>query len=326
MSKLNYLFGEHPETQWELLHLSYSGDSPDERTTASISPELGCNLLSFQVDGHEYLQDLGAMGGQNMPLGTPILYPMPNRVRDAQFSFDGRTFEFEPNNGTNFLHGLVRDQQWECDEPEIGESSVSVKTWISFEPGSEIYELFPIRNRLELTLTLAPMQLRYDFCVVNEDAEQRLPFGLAIHPFFKIIGPRESVTLKVPAKRWMEHTDLLPSGKLIEMADAPADLRDPKSLAELDLDDVYWGLEESEPQVITYHDIGKVLTLRACDFFTHSVVFTPPGAPFFCVENQSCSTDAHNLYAQGLEEAAHLAVLDPGESFEAWIEFSISDL
>ncbi len=49
------------------------------------------------------------------------------------------------------------------------------------------------------------------------------------------------------------------------------------------------------------------------------------GRPFFCVENQSCSTDAHNLYAQGKQELAHLVILAPGQSLNAWVEFTVSE-
>ncbi|MHB1318245.1 MAG: aldose 1-epimerase, partial [Anaerolineae bacterium] len=77
---------------------------------------------------------------------------------------------------------------------------------------------------------------------------------------------------------------------------------------------------------IRYAALDKKLTLFADDFFTHSVVFTPTERPFFCIENQSCSTDAHNLYAQGLQEAAHLTILEPGESLSASITFQVSDL
>ena len=69
-----------------------------------------------------------------------------------------------------------------------------------------------------------------------------------------------------------------------------------------------------------------MLTLEASELFTHSVVYTPAGQPFFCVENQSCSTDAHNLYARGLEKEAHLTVLPPGASLSAYIEMVVSDM
>ena len=51
------------------------------------------------------------------------------------------------------------------------------------------------------------------------------------------------------------------------------------------------GVIERSQNAVEFFD--KKLTLFADDFFTHSVVFTPTGRPFFCIENQSCSTDAH---------------------------------
>ncbi len=313
-----YSFEEHPRLGQRVVRLS-----DGERTTARFAPGIGSNLFSFQVEGLEYLYDM-ADAPHSPLLGTPILYPMPNRVRDAQFTFGGRTFRFPPNNGRNFIHGLVRERPWQCDEPIVAHDRVSVATRISFAPGKEPYDLFPIHNTLELTYTLRSASIRFDFVVRNED-EQPLPFGLAIHPYFRILGPRESVRLQVPAQKWMEATELLPSGRLIDLEHAPADLRQPTSLAKLDLDDVYWGLEPSKPQIIYYDHIGKKVTLKASALFTHSVVYTPLGRPFFCVENQSCSTDAHNLYARDLQEAAHLMILKPGESCASWVEIAVDE-
>jgi len=123
----------------------------------------------------------------------------------------------------------------------------------------------------------------------------------------------------------MEAEDLLPTGRLFDLEEGSADMRNPTPLSALDLDDVFWGLEPSQPQNIYYDDIGKKVTLTASEFFTHSVIYTPPSQPFFCIENQSCSTDAHNLYARGLTEESHLTILDPGESLSAWVDISVSD-
>ena len=124
----------------------------------------------------------------------------------------------------------------------------------------------------------------------------------------------------------MEAVELIPTGRRIDLADGPADLNAPKPLSELDLDDVFWGLEKAKPQVIFYDAIGKKLTLTADDYFPFSVVYTPTQAPFFCCENQSCSTNAHNLYNQGLVEEAQLSILEPGEKLEATITFNVTDL
>jgi len=82
-------------------------------------------------------------------------------------------------------------------------------------------------------------------------------------------------------------------------------------------------MSADKPAVIYYDILGVKLTLTASAFFTHAVVYTPPSRPFFCVENQSCSTDAHNLHAQGLLKEAHLAVLKPGESLAASVRLSV---
>lgn len=327
MYRCAFRYDEHPETGWPIIRLSCQDTRiTSHQTIAQILPTQGCNLFDWVVDGIEYLCDMGSVkGSAKQLLGTPVLYPTPNRVRDASLTFAGRTFNFPPNNGPNFIHGLVRDLVWTADEPVIEDESISLRTSVTIAPGSPAYELFPISSTLVLIYTLRTNHIRLDFTVQNDDERQRLPFGLAIHPYFRVIGPRESVRLQVPALKWMESVNLLPTGKLLDLSQAPADLTDPQPLSTLALDDVYWGLNSSAPQSILYDNIGTRLTLAASDFFTHSVVYTPADQPYFCVENQSCSTDAHNMHARGFEEAAHLAILEPGESHSSWIEFAVSD-
>jgi len=315
-----------PKTGQPAVKLAVVTDDPAESTAIAFAPAVGSNLYSFGVGDNDYIYGVSSMNGQTRIVGTPILYPTPNRVRDATFTFDGRVFTFEANERTHFLHGLVQRAKWEVDDPVESANGLSVRTWIRFEPGTPIYERFPIENQLELVYRIEPRKVHFDFTVTNTDPVYRLPFGLAIHPFFAIHGPRESVTIEVPASKWMEHEALMPTGRLIDVEKGPADLRTPTPLSVLDLDDVFFGLERSRPQVIRYHSLGKTLTLFADDFFTHSVVYTPGGRPFFCLENQSCSTDAHNLYAQGFQEAAHLTILEPGESLSASITFEVGDL
>jgi aldose 1-epimerase len=328
MIRYTYQVGKHPATGWQIVRLMSYGQNPTHvLSELTFTPEIGSNLISLKVGGTEYLCDYGATPRGNRILGTPILYPTPDRVRNATFTFDGRTFTLEPNAGSEFIHGLVREVPWIYDPPVATPDGIAATTRVTFEQGKPYYDRFPIRNTLELTYTLRPNGMRLDFTVHNEDARQRLPFGLGIHPYFRIVGPRESVRIQVPARKWQEvtRTDLLPTGRLLDMEDGPADLRTPTSLGTLDLDDVFWGLRPETPQVIFYDHIGKKMTLTASEFFTHSAVYTPLGRPFFCVENQSCSTDAHNLYAQGGQEVAHLVILDPGQSLAAWVEFSVGE-
>lgn len=327
MYRCAYRYDDHPDTGWPVVRLSCQEvGTPSHQTIAQILPTQGCNLFDWEVDGIEYLSAFGTVkGSPRQLLGTPVLYPTPNRVSDAQFDFDGRTFSFPPNNGRNFIHGLVRDLAWKHDEPTIEEESISLRTYVTIEPETPAFQLFPIRTTLVLIYTVKPNRIRFDFTVRNEDDRLRLPFGLAIHPYFRVIGPRNSVRLQVPAYKWMEATNLLPTGRLLDLDASPADLTTPKPLSQLTLDDVYFGLNSSLVQTILYDTIGTRINLAGSDFFTHSVVYTPIDQPYFCLENQSCSTDAHNLFAKGFEEAAHLTILEPGEIHTSWIEFSVGD-
>ena len=328
MVKTAFCCSQHPETNWEIHHLSVvdgTEQQTGQRTTASFVPDIGCNLLGLKVDQIDYLYGVGETPEGPTLLGTPILYPTPNRVRNGTFTFDQRTFTFPANNGDHFIHGLVRDVPWKVDKPQITDQGISVTARVVFEPGNALYERFPIANTLELTYRLRPRSIRLAFAVHNDDPTSRLPFGLAIHPYFPIIGSRDSVRIQVPAQKWMEAENLIPTGRLLDLDDAPANLNQPTSLQDLDLDDVYWGADPEHPQVIYYDEIGKKVTLRASDIFTHCVVYTPPGQPYFCIENQSCSTDAHNLDARGEQEAAHLIILNPGESATGSIEMTVSD-
>ena len=326
MARCSFEYDRDEVTGGRTLRMRADGDTPEMDTVAEFLPEMGSNLCRYAVGGTEYIYGTAEANGRTILLGTPILYPTPNRVRNAQFTFGGKVYRFTPNNGTNFLHGLVREELWEVDEPIVGMESVSVTARIGFDPTRSFWDSFPIRNMLELTYTLRAGTLRLSFHVSNEDSYQLLPFGLAIHPYFRVHGGRDAVRIQVPAQKWMEAEDLLPTGRLLDLEEGPADLREPTPLSELNLDDVFWGLSESRPQTIYYDDLGKKVVLTASDFFTHSVVYTPPERPFFCIENQSSSTDAHNLYSQGMEKEAHLAVLPPGASLSAWIEMTVGDL
>ncbi|WP_320977955.1 hypothetical protein, partial [Hungatella effluvii] len=69
---------------------------------------------------------------------------------------------------------------------------------------------------------------------------------------------------------------------------------------------------------IFYNDCR--VKLEATEEFGHIVVFTPK-APFFCIENQSCSTDCFNLFAKGFVRESGLQTVKAGEKKSGAIRF-----
>ena len=317
-----------PATSWLIWRLSYD-DPGDPRKSQSIRicPDGGANLFSYTLGETELLRaptELKALQGRR-GAGILVLYPTPNRVRDGKFAFEGREFKFS-DDGQTTIHGLALSRPWNSAPPEFvmtegAVSGVAVEAWMDFEPGSSQFERFPIRHRLALRYSLTASGLRADVRIKNRDSA-RLPFGFALHPYFRLLGAREETFLQVPAEKKMEATpDLLPTGKLLALDGAPFDLRQPRKLSELALDDVFLGMSSAKTAGYEARDAGLALTLQASDDFTHVVVYTPKDRPFFCIENQTCSTDAHNLYARGLKEESHLLVIEPGGDWTGWVEF-----
>ena len=123
----------------------------------------------------------------------------------------------------------------------------------------------------------------------------------------------------------MESTQQLPSGRLVPASQLPFDLplEQAVSMQKIKLDDVFYGMVPTKPTTIEYRGTGSVLKITASAQFTHLVVWTPD-RPFFGVESQTCSTDAHNLYSAGKVRESHLQVCPPGETMSGWVEYRVT--
>lgn len=302
-----------PDTGWGVLSIK-QGD-----TTIKLEPKAGANVFSINYKGTELLKAPKTL--KELPgfgYGVPVLYPMPNRVREGVFKFAGKEFKFEPNNNGNFLHGLVHSAGWETENLDLGKTG-KVMLKLPFQPGTEQYKLFPIPHTLKLAIEALDNGVRWTYTVDNSKGDAPVPFGFAIHPWILYQGSRAETFITIPATNLMEAEKLLPTGKLLSLDGSTFDARKPKSLEGFMADDVYFGMKSSSPAVIDFRQPKLKITLTASDDFTHLVLYTPK-EPWFCVENQTCSTDAHNLFAKGMEKESHLQVVKPGQSATGYVE------
>lgn len=289
------------------------------RTELKIVPEAGANAYSLKFAGRELqktpnsLKELPGFG-----YGNPLLYPMPNRVRDAQFTYQGKTFKFPANNNGNFLHGLVHSVPWKVDGLRQTRHTVTCECSVNFQPGNKLYEQFPFEHSLHMTYEVRDDRVQLKYTVKNSGKEP-LPFGFAFHPWFLYLGARENTFLTIPATHHMESPNLLPTGKLEELAGSKFDAREPHSLKEFVIDDVYFGMTPEKPTIIDHRDAKLRMSLKPTADFTHLVVYTPREG-WFCVENQTCSTDAHNLFAKGFPKESHLQIVAPGKEHNGSVE------
>ncbi len=291
-------------------------------------PKAGDNVYSIRYKGRELLKQPASL--KDLPgfmYGVPVLYPTPNRVRASTFTFGDEKFTFTPNDHGNFLHGLVHSADWEPGDVAGSDDWAQISTSLRFEPGSELYSHFPVRHSLQLGVKVGNDSVRWTYTVDNSKGDKPVPFGFALHPWFMYQGPRRDTFVTIPAIDVMESTkDMLPTGKLLDLARYPEyDARQPRSLDQFYRDDVYFGVAPSHPVVVDFRKPRLKIMLTASENSNHLVLYTPKGQPWFCVEEQTCSTDAHNLYAKGLKKEANLLIAQPGKKLSGWIEMKFTN-
>jgi len=297
-----------------------------------IAPEYGSNLFRFRFGEHDLIYTDQELLTKRDFTGTFVLWPFPNRVREKRYTYQGQSYSLEnvhrPGGYPMLIHGLVFDRLWYYTQPVIGPDAVSVTTYVDVNPDSPYYSAYPFDSRLSLTYTLSGTELTITYQVHNKSA-RTLPFGFAMHPYLSTFADKHEVLLSIPAQAVMEADDaLLPTGRIFDVNKvmyAMYDLRKPVPVDFLKLDHVYTRLNKPPLSIVDYKTLALQLHISATDDFTHVVIFTPQQPPSFCIEYQTCSTDAINLHHQGtaLREAAHLLEVQPGETYRGTLRYSV---
>jgi aldose 1-epimerase len=301
--------------------------------SATILPSYGFNLydLRLRVAGQvrriiEAAPNWAENPGHPGRNGTPILFPFPNRIRDARFTFQGKDYTLPVNNKPNAIHGFAIDANWDVLEHGASDTGASITGRYQISKQSPaMLEHWPADAILQVKYTLARGRLTLEADVTNPTA-QDLPYGFGIHPYFRIPftpGGDQSRTQVIlpPAKYWVLE-NFLPTGD-IRPVDARLDFRQGQPMKGLKLDDVLTDLPKDDMRVCRLVDLDLKAEFRLTfsSVFRELVVYTPPGdGGIISLEPYTQTTDAINLQARGV--AAGLRVLGHGghEGFSITME------
>jgi aldose 1-epimerase len=318
-----------PELDASVVALSYTSTvDPTRNLLACIAPDLGSNLYRFSAGSQELIycerEKLRARGHT----GVFILWPFPNRVRDKHYSYGGQHYSLAdvPRGPGALIHGLVYDRSWNCEALSAGEQGACVTTFVEIDGQSPYFSAFPFPCRLSLTYTLTSTGLAIVYTVQNTGT-QTLPYGFALHPYFQLPAGAEQTLVRLPADRVMEaDAELLPTGRLLDVRStmyAMFDLNQPTPVSQLRLDHVYTDLSQTREALIDHTACGLRVRISASQDFTHAVIYTPAHSPYFCLEHQTCATDAINLHWRDLPDIAHLLEIGPGEQAAGSMRYEV---
>ncbi len=320
----SFNFHIEKKKNYHVVTLSYKPKNSEEKPLiASIAPELGSNLFSLVWGGHRIIVSKSQLLEKCGFTGCFVLFPTPNRVRNFAYSWQGRDIPVKKRGNVVQIHGLVFDEPWRFTKPVVTRRGVSFQTVIAISKKSPLFEAFPFPCLLMLEYKLYPNGIYVTYTVTNNGSSE-LPFGFALHPYFNRLSGSDKTYIMVPAKSWMEAPSdtLLPTGKLIPVDGKPYDLRKPVPLKKLHLDHVYTNMEPNRYASIDYQTQRIKVQLKTSKDFTHVVVYTGD-SDAVCIENQTCSTDAHNLNAAGLIKESHLMIVKPKQSHSGFINYEM---
>jgi len=306
----------------DVLEIQYVRSVIDgHEVVAGVQPLCGANLVSLEVDGHEYLHydAAAARKPDRLYSGCFVMFPTPCRLRDGRYEFQAQTITQCKAGRVVDIHGLVRDEPF-----EFAVVDGRIDLHLDITPDHPAYEGYPFPGRLSLRMQLLARGLEYTFSFENQ-GDCAAPVGFGLHPYWRIPGRRQDVCIRIPFEQVMLAEELIPTGPTRPVAGTSLDLRQARSLEGLDLDKVFLDRIDNAPARIEFRDVGKCMTLRADEVFSHQVLYTPPGKPFVCVEDLTCAPNAMNLQSQP-REVSGFRVIGPGEVFGGTTRFVVEDL
>jgi len=230
------------------------------------------------------------------------LVPYSNRIRDGRFRFAGRDCRLRPNFGAS--HHCIHGHGWLLPWRLVAQSGAGLV--LAYEhDGSD----WPSPYRAEQRFTLSGGALAVEIAVTNL-GDEAMPAGIGLHPYFPRT-PACSLTAEV-AQMWATDAEVMPTQ--LAAPPAGADPRTGLQPATAVLDNGFTGFAGRAE--IVWPERGAFLAMEADPALGFLVVYTPPGADFFCAEPVSHCTDAINLAAAGRADTG-IRTLGPGETFTA---------
>ena len=291
---------------------------------AQISLRYGANLCRYTYKGFNIIDYDPALLKTSDFTGTPVLYPTPNRVENGVFVFRDKAYEQIKRGRRVFEHGLVYDEEWELVHVHATEKEALLSARFTWTMDSPLFEAFPFPHSLTLNFRLINRAIDITYDIFNYGAEE-IPYGFGLHPYFQKLSGEERTEIALPVEYVMEATEaLLPTGKILPVPGTAFDINRPTSIGKLDLDHVFLRAAGDTPAVIHYTEQGFAINIHATDDFSHFVVYSPAGLPYFCIETQTCSTNAHNLYRRGLHEISGLSIVASGEHKTGRVRYTVS--
>jgi aldose 1-epimerase len=300
------------------------------QTQAILVPEYGFPCIAFRLrtaDGPWHVvaepPDAESFATRVGRYGIPLMYPWPNRIRDGTFSFEGREYTMPVGGrGPHAIHGITRERTWTVDASGADERGAFCRAHVRTAESPD--DVWPFQSELSFEYRLRGRTLGMRAVATNLGSSP-MPMGFGIHPWFDVpfgsSTTRDEMEIRANAGAYWDLDETLCTTGAVRPATEGIDLRDWSPIAGRFIDDVYTDLQLAGgwfTAEVRDPANGRTIAVRSDAAFREHVVFAPLHSAVVCLEPYTCTTDAFNLTAKGLD--AGTLVLAPGQTWSGEME------
>ena len=276
-----------------------------------LEPRQGGAISAFRHDGKDLLRPAGEAllkGGDPRFASCFPLVPFSNRIADARFRFQGRTYELSANFPPELhaIHGQGWQGVWQIGDVAADRTEMSFRHRVPDTPldyrARQVFELSD--DGLGITLE------------VENAGGGSMPVGIGLHPYFV---RTDGVTLRAKLDHvWLADERNIPRKRV--PLPARWDFAKAPRLASLEMDSCFGGWNGEA--AIRWPETDLTLRIEAEPVFGHLVIYVPEDEDFFCVEPVSNANDGFNLFDRGVPGTG-VRVLAAGETLAGTVRFRI---
>lgn len=230
--------------------------------------DYGCRIQSLIFDGRDLVGGFDTLDGYlaDDSFQGAFVGRVANRIRGARFTLNGQTYQLEPNEKDNHLHGVFSFALWAVE-------FVDAHTLKMTRKSPSIEEGYPGDMEITVIYQIDGSSLKLHYYAT---ADADTPASFTNHSYFNMngIGSGSVMTqeLQVLADRiTLVDGDLLPTGERMETAETAYDFREFREIGSrcdetVDGYDTNFWLTKKEPVTVDGKTLYRAASVRSASY------------------------------------------------------------
>lgn len=261
-----------------------------------VVPERGGIITAWRLQGQELLYfDAERFANPALSIrgGIPILFPICGNLPNNLYVHQGQSYQLKQ-------HGFARDLPWTVgDRSTVDGASLT----LILTHTEQTLANYPFEFELQFTYRLKGNTLTIEQVFTNQSTET-MPFSAGLHPYF-LTTDKTALAFDIATSEWRNQID-----QSIQPFNGSFDFN-----AE-EIDAAFFPVSRPQASLVNNRR-NHTITLTSSELYKGVVFWTVKGKDYCCLEPWSAPRNA-------LNSKEYLTYLEPGATYEATVELSVS--